>query len=354
MDPLTALLRHIKLEPFIGTGTATPTPADKPLTNAPIAAPGAGAATENQADATAPQTDTDATTLARTATANTQRLAAATESMLAAETPDAAASSYTRISADASTLGRMVQSAQTTQAPMPLPAPLNVAASAPPLVAQNLNASLTQSGLFYESHLQEWVAGERSLASLRNEPHNRPAILSSAGVGALKAAEALAQTAAGPAGDSADLPAPLGATLPEAVQPIVREQLDALDLQRVIWRGEVWPEQRAELEFKHEHAARGDRGDSEEEAQQNWQSTLRIDLPGLGVVVARVSLDDEGARVSVRADRAAIASLRAGGDSFRDAMQTAGISLRQLELSAGDLSAADSTEAMNERSMGDE
>jgi hypothetical protein len=339
MDPLTALLRHIKLEPFIGTGTAAPTPADKALTNAPIAAPAAGVSAENNADTAAPDTDAAAPTPGRTASANAQRLAAGVEAALTAESAETQsqtpASTYTRISSDASTLGRLVQNAQTTQQPMPLPAPLNVAASAPPLVAQTLNTSLAGSGLFYEAHLHQWVAGERSLDSVRQEPHNRPGVMSPAGLPALKAADAaLAQAAGAAAASSEQNLGPSAATLPEALQPIVREQLDAVDLQRVIWRGEVWPQQHAELEFKHEQATRGDRGEGGEEGSQNWQSILRIELPGLGVVIARVNLDGEGASVSLRAGAGAIASLRAGGDSFRDAMQAAGISLRHLELSA--------------------
>lgn len=53
--------------------------------------------------------------------------------------------------------------------------------------AQVLRGALSQSGLFYESHQAQWVAGERSLAELLHEPQGK---LSSANAGNLPAAAA--------------------------------------------------------------------------------------------------------------------------------------------------------------------
>jgi transposase len=116
--------------------------------------------------------------------------------------------------------------------------------------------------------------------------------------------------------------------MPEILHPVVREQLDALDFQRVLWQGEVWPRQHAELEIREEARAR----EQEQAGESVWHSTLNIDLPGLGPVTAQIMLSPEGAHINMRANASAIAALRANGAEFQAAMRDAGISLRQLDM----------------------
>lgn len=120
--------------------------------------------------------------------------------------------------------------------------------------------------------------------------------------------------------------------LPETLYPVVREQLDALDFQRVLWQGEVWPKQQAELEIREQPAQAGQESDTDAGEGRSWHSSLRIELPGLGTVVAQVLLTEEGAHVSVRASEQAAAALNQSGDSFREGMAAAGIVLRQLDI----------------------
>lgn len=332
MDALTALLRHIKLEPLIGGNAAPAQPALKGLTEAPVLPAAGGSSAEAEPDATRPHTG-NPETVRGNAAQNTQqaRLAAAAGKTLIQQ-DDAPDAYTTRVSPDAASLSRMANAVQSNHAPMPAPLPLNVAAQLPMQVAQTLNTSLAQSGVFYESHLQQWVAGERSLEALHQEPHNR--LVSSPAQGAAtpaKVAETGLPAAAAAADEAAALDNNLLRSMPETLQPVVREQLNALDFQRVLWQGQVWPQQHAELEIAREHHPRGQKS----EAEQIWHSTLRIELPGLGTVVAQVLLDDEqGARVNLRASPEAIEALRPGGETFRQAMDAAGITLRQLELSA--------------------
>jgi hypothetical protein len=79
-----------------------------------------------------------------------------------------------------SSAGRLVTSALPRPGEAAMPAP---AANAPPLLtavpedgavlSTKLQGTLTQSGLFYESHQAEWVAGKRELGLLLLEPQAR-------------------------------------------------------------------------------------------------------------------------------------------------------------------------------------
>src|SRR5574337_212805 len=76
-----------------------------------------------------------------------------------------------------SQIGRLIGALLTGQ---PVPGPAALAAgqpllAAPPSSAEPLALALqeavTHSGLFYESHLAQWLAGKRGAADLRSEEH---------------------------------------------------------------------------------------------------------------------------------------------------------------------------------------
>lgn len=237
------------------------------------------------------------------------------------------ASATTRLSADAALISALL--AETSGKPRPAMAGIDVSTAPPELAARALLRSLSSSGLFYEAHLEEWVNGERTLDSLRAEPQNR-FIPVPARTGPLPQPLPLPAQEAADAPDAQSGTQP-GATshgaVPEPLLSIVREQLDALDLRRVHWQGEVWPRQQAELEIAEERA-------SPERAAQEaraWITTLRIELPQLGAIEARIAFDAAGVRLSLRAAPATIETLRAHHDGFAAALAEAGIALRATE-----------------------
>lgn len=73
-------------------------------------------------------------------------------------------------------LNTLAQGAGDTPGTTPLPR-LSLAISTPPrdpaLLAEGLKNVLTRSGVFYESHLAQWVRGERPLADLLREPQGQ-------------------------------------------------------------------------------------------------------------------------------------------------------------------------------------
>lgn len=216
----------------------------------------------------------------------------------------------------------------------------SASASNPLQMASSLRDTLAYSGLFYESHLRLWANGERSLAQLLREPQARPGYPgldpgALAGAGADEATLALIQSGKG----AATLPAPPehGSAAPDAgltqallpeqeAAQLVRQQLDALEQQRILWQGELWPGQALEWSVA-EDAASGQTGQDE----RAWQSVLRLELPGLGRLEATLHLAGGQLRIAVQAgSEAAAAALSGQGNSLATAMEAAGAPLAQL------------------------
>jgi hypothetical protein len=322
-DALSALTRQIrldKLEPLLGTGKAPPaaTPSSA-LTQTPVGANVSGNGVETK------QLATEQRTVSPEAGKPAARAATSVSST--------AASAYTRLSADATLITQLLADTPEAQSkPAVAMTGIDVSAALPEQVAKAFARSLITSGVFYESHLQEWVAGDRPLEALRAEPHNRlplefarsAALSNTAGAEERNATSTVTSTGT-QSGAGAN-----PAALPEALATIVREQLDTLDFRRVQWQGEVWPQQDAQLEIAEDQARR----EYESETAQAWRTTLRIDLPHLGQVEVRIALDPAGIGVSVQAAHDAVAALQPGRAIFTTALREAGIALRTVEVKA--------------------
>lgn len=194
----------------------------------------------------------------------------------------------THFSAAGELIGRLLQS-ETGQPARPLQgsAPLQAAPGADVAqLTQNLQQSLEGSGLFYESHLEQWSRGERTLDQIRQEPQNRPG-------GDALAAQLLPQ------------------------------QLDTLEQRRLVWQGELWPGQPMQWELVQEK----DPGQQSREQGQPaaWETVLKLELPQLGKVNATIRLQGEQAQVRLRVlDEAAAAALQADQGRLDDALAAAG------------------------------
>lgn len=157
------------------------------------------------------------------------------------------------------------------------------------LLASRLSTALEQSGLFYESHQARWLAGKLDTAALMQEPQGRsptpPATPAAAPGGT--------ETITTPRAANEGL-----APIPERLLPLVHQQLDAVATQNFVWQGQVWPGQTMEWEIE-DPAAEGRSGD---EPDENWTSTLRLTLPRLGGVEARLHLTPAGVAMRLIAD----------------------------------------------------
>ncbi|MHB1116405.1 flagellar hook-length control protein FliK [Sideroxydans sp.] len=186
-------------------------------------------------------------------------------------------------------------------------------------LAGRLQQSLNHSGLFYESHQAQWIAGTRTTPQLMQEPQNlfRPQVALSAAQPTASQA-AMATPASLPAGAESS---PRMPTIPEHLQPLVQQQLQALENKQVVWMGQAWQGQDMRWEVREEDARSGKEG---EDAKQ-WVTELHLDLPKLGGVTARLSMngnavslkfevaDEQTARTMGAATEQLVASLTAHG-----------------------------------------
>lgn len=199
-----------------------------------------------------------------------------------------------------------------------LPAPLPDAQ----LAGRRLTQAIADSGLFYEAHQAEWVAGTRSRAQLAVEP---------------QAQLSPATPRAAPAGTDAASAGPQTAarqlhTHPDAL-PLVRAQLDILDSRRLYWCGELWPGQHAEWEIRDRDRDASPETAARDRESRTWQTQLRLVLPHLGPVTAAV--EARGNNISMRiqaAEADSTLTLEAECAELREALTAAGITVRELSI----------------------
>jgi hypothetical protein len=136
----------------------------------------------------------------------------------------------------------------------------------PQQLASDLKNALSNSGLFYESHLSDMVQGNQSLAAIRQEPQNQ--------------------------GSS-------------AIANLMTQQLAILENQRVAWHGEVWPGQK--MDWDVNLLERNPQGNGEQLSNDPQSraisSDLTLHLPQLGKVSARISLIDGHMRINLQAEQ---------------------------------------------------
>lgn len=194
-------------------------------------------------------------------------------------------------------------------------------------VGNMLQQGLRESGLFYESHLARWFGGGYELRDILREPQGR---LSQLGQPAGGAAEQ--PPGAGMKGGSLEA---LEAMLRKAgttqahdgiadqrTLPLVREQLDTLQSGQIVYRGELFPGQRMEWAVA-EREARRDTGGGEERA---WDTRLALDLPKLGAINVRLTLDNGRVGIDLRAANAGSAVLlEAARPALVEQLEAAGL-----------------------------
>lgn len=202
-------------------------------------------------------------------------------------------------------------------------------------LGQALRNALQTSGLFYESHLTDMVFGRKNPATLQNEPQARMT---------RDTAHASAQTrsrgetaSAGRA--SADAPAPSGSSsasstpgapingIHQDLTVLVRQQLDVLANQTLNWQGEAWPGTPMEWEVE-----RDPYGADRESAVPTWATRVKLDLPRLGLVDARLNLAGDQIVLQLIAPHSAT-EINDSSDMLRSRLLAAGLTLSNLTVS---------------------
>lgn len=183
-------------------------------------------------------------------------------------------------------------------------------------MASALKDAIAHSGVFYESHVAAWAAGQRPADELMKEPQAQVAARQGGNINLLS--------------DSDPAQNQLG--------QIINLQLNALEQQRVVWHGEVWPGQKMEWEINQEHGQDSPKqGATDDENAPTWHSVVRFNFAHLGSVSASIRLIGQQIHVQVKADNdAATAALRGNTGLFANAMAAAGTSLDSLIVKQAD------------------
>ena len=162
----------------------------------------------------------------------------------------------------------------------------------PAAIAEAIRNGIEHSGLFYESHLAEWVKGQREPEALTQEPQARQ--------------------------DVAD-----------EIPVIVRQQLELLDSQPVQWHGELWPGLPLQLQINRQ--APESRRNADEDQPDAWSTTLVSEFPELGSVVAKLHIEGDRLELKLHVRDSASALLAARSVELRDSLTAAGLQLQRFD-----------------------
>ena len=170
----------------------------------------------------------------------------------------------------------------------------------PAYLATQLGASIEKSGVFYESHLQQWSEGNRNLEQIKQEPQNQ------------------------------------SATPTETANTLIPAQLDTLENKRLSWQGELFPGQPLQMDITKEES-QGKQSSAEQESEAIWQTTLKLQLPNLGDVHVKIRLQGDHAQLNVNVnDSATATSLKSASDSLSQSLAASGTALDQITVQSDD------------------
>jgi hypothetical protein len=244
----------------------------------------------------------------------------------------------------------------------------------PPHIADAMQDGIEFSGVFYESHVGQWVSGERPFVDLLREPQlQMQAAPTQPRTGQLATDASTPKTQVSTAAnvlqkpvadDSAlakliesarsaqDLPSKLSQalstlqnsrTLPQEADTVVHNQtltqetaqtinvqLNTLEQHRVTWQGDLWPGQKFEWEISDESSRSGQHGSAADD-QGSWTSVVKFELPKLGKISASIHLVAGHVQVMVNAATPdSAAALKAHSGELADALESAGTPLDAL------------------------
>lgn len=202
-------------------------------------------------------------------------------------------------------------------------------------LGQALRNALQTSGLFYESHLTDMVFGRKNPATLESEPQARKS-RDTAAHASTQARGRGDAAGASRSGAGADAPSPSGTSsspstpgapitgIHQDLTVLVRQQLDVLANQTLNWQGEAWPGTPMEWEVE-----RDPYGEDRESAVPTWATRVKLDLPRLGLVDARLNLAGDQIVLQLIAPHSAT-EINDSSDMLRSRLLAAGLTLSNL------------------------
>ena len=252
-------------------------------------------------------------------------------------------SSTTHFSAEARAISRILEKFPATAPVVSTGAVLWATEESPrpSVLSAALAGQIRHSGLFYESHLRQWLSGQYDLQELLREPQNRllqPAAGSQPAAGADKVYSSLAAAMheRNAAQSASGLPAREGGTpdmssVQDDLQGILRHQLELMTYPLVRWEGFLTPQIPVHWEIEQEPENNTNEG--MEEALRIWRSRLRLTLPALGHVDLDISLQGKTINISGRVESPYLAWMTVQGRHLDERFTGAGLQLAALHFS---------------------
>jgi len=178
-------------------------------------------------------------------------------------------------------------------------------AQAATLLGSRLKAALTQTGLFYESHLAQWAAGGLQMKELLKEPQGK-----------------LSRAISGDGGEEGGV----AGFADSRTLPLIKEQLLLLNSGLLSWQGEAWPGQKMELTI----------AEGGEQWEEGIEANLSLDLPHLGGVDAKLRFGPDGLGVDFVCSRPGSSELlKKGSAELRAALASRGLHLTKVAAKDG-------------------
>jgi len=200
---------------------------------------------------------------------------------------------------------------------------------APVIVDTNLNSAelpsllqktITQSGLFYESHQAKWINGENTLENLRQEPQGRIAVIPPES--SVLKTQTMAQS------PITDL------SIPSQTVSLVSQQLSTLETGHIIWRGAVWENQLMDWDI---HEEKQNNKENEAEYLVSWDSQIRLSLPNLGEILINISLSNHDIKINIGALQSeTICLLKNNQRPLASDMHASGINVQSIKIQGHD------------------
>lgn len=269
----------------------------------------------------------------------------------------------TRLSSTGQLIGNLLNDIEADGGQRAKPAALN---NNQPLVAKMptqaselvpvLQNAISKSGLFFESHQAQWVAGKINTADLLDQPqgrlsqiqnlplrenaHAHPLVVIAKGDEPTALQQAAVSETVDIAKSSAlnvvdkTVPQTRPPGIPPEILPIVQQQLDGLSTQSFLWQGQIWPGQTMEWEIIEQDDSRRDTGIDD---AARWSTRLKLTLPSLGGIEATLTLRSANEiEISLKAADDAQGRLRAEGPALHEQLQNAGLTLNALMIGDGE------------------
>ncbi|HZQ60913.1 MAG TPA: flagellar hook-length control protein FliK, partial [Casimicrobiaceae bacterium] len=192
---------------------------------------------------------------------------------------------------------------------------LAMPAQEPSLLAHAIEQAITRSGVFYESHVARWADNDFPASELAQEPQ--------------------ADWRGPSPASTAEPPTSQALVLPHADAPLlVRQQLEAHEQHRLVVITELWPGQRARIEFEEPGHTRDHADeDAPEHHDRAWSTRVDLTLESLGPVSAIISLRNDSieCRLSV-ASRDAQSRLSEARQDLDSALRRRSLELTQCSV----------------------